>query len=74
MGVKRCYGYYVIQSSNHQKLKEEKRLSKFDVIIFIKHLCILNNNNTSISMSKNTLIKVGKSWKKLEQSCLTFLG
>ena len=35
---KRCHGYYVIQSSNHQKLIEEKRLSKCDVII--KHLGI----------------------------------
>ena len=36
------YGYYVIQSSNHQKSIEEKILSKCDVIIFIKHLCTLN--------------------------------
>ena len=41
---KKGYGYYVIQSSNHQKFIGEKRLSKYDVLIFIKHLCILDNN------------------------------
>ena len=39
-----------IQSSNHQKLIEEKRLSNCDIMILIKHLLILNNNpSTRIS-------------------------
>ena len=43
---KGCYGYYIIQSSNCQKLIEEKRLSKCAVVIFIKHLNILNNKES----------------------------
>ena len=41
-----------VQSSNPQKLNAEKRLSKYDVVIFIKHLCVLNNN-TSTRIGKN---------------------
>ena len=52
MGVKRSYGYYVIQSSNHQKLIEEKRLPKGDAITFIKHLWILNNNTSTRKIKK----------------------
>ena len=40
---KGCYGFYIIPISNHQKLIEEKTLSKCDVVIFINHLCIINN-------------------------------
>ena len=39
-----CFGYYIIKRSNYQKLIKEKKLSKCDEIIFIEHLCILNNN------------------------------
>ena len=42
------YGCQVIQISNHQILIEEKRWSKCDVMIFVEHLCILNNNNNVI--------------------------
>ena len=34
------YGYYVIQSSDHQKLVEEKILLKCDIKISIKHFSI----------------------------------
>ena len=40
------HSYYVIQKSNYQKLIKETRLSKSYVIIFTKHLCILNNNTS----------------------------
>ena len=39
----------VIQSSNHQKLTEENILSKGDLMMFIKHVCILNNNEVCLS-------------------------
>ena len=46
---KLCYGYYVIQSSNHQKLIDEKRLPKCTEMIFIEHSCILNNNKPKMA-------------------------
>ena len=32
---KRCFGYYVIQSSNKQKITTERRLSKCGVMLFV---------------------------------------
>ena len=58
MVIKICYGYYSIQSSNHQKLIEEKRLSKCDVMMFIKHLCILNSKVFKVLMVE--ILKVSK--------------
>ena len=52
MFVKKYYGYGVIPSSNHQILREEKSFSKCDVMLFIKHLCILKYN-TITSTSRN---------------------
>ena len=43
LDVKGRVGNYAIQNSNPQKLIEEKRLTKVNVVIFIKHLCILDN-------------------------------
>ena len=36
------YGYFGVQSSNHEKLIEEEKLSKCDEMIFIKYVCIDN--------------------------------
>ena len=44
-GKKGRLSYYIIHSSNHQKLIKEKILSNCDVVIFIKHLCIFNHDN-----------------------------
>ena len=63
MGVKICYGYYVILSS--------KRLPKCDVIMFINHLCILNKY-TSASKSENNK-KEKKRVKKVEKSMKKFV-
>ena len=72
---KRCYGYCVIQSSNQQILIVDKRLLICDVIIFIEHSDILNNNKPKMARFSKFQMQVPKkfNWRKFYKELSKFI-
>ena len=60
MTVKIYHVYYVIQSSNHQKIIEEKNLAKYYFMTLITHLCrdIDKSNGEMETMSKHSVPRI----------------